>query len=770
MRNSVCVLFCLLVGVVLAPEITAHARERTPRSHPVVLGPYVRYATPSEAVVHWWTSEAGPSILEYGLAGPGAKYSPSIQLSGVHQGALDQRVEDALPKARHAVSIEGLRLNDVYAYRVKAMAGAAERSTDVYELDTALNYSVQPLSADVPFAPDQGRQEQVERVVEEILAHGVTKGYCLVWGLVDGSLAHALAARTDLTVVGLDEDADRVAAVRRHWYQVGVYGMRITAHHVETLAELSYPSNFANLIVSERMLFEGRCPGRAAEMFRLLRPRDGAALLCGPLSGADIIETWLNASRVDFRSAATEVGRFCIVQKQVSPGVGSWTHQYGDAGNTANSYDDLGGADGTDDLHVQWLGRPGADFGVDRNPRMPAPLAANGRLFHQGMNRMVALDAYNGSILWSLEIPALQRVNLPRDAGNWCTDNDALYVAIQDKCWVLDHRDGDLEHVFGLPSDWATADYDWGYVAQKDGVLFGSVVRKGMVYTDFWGGASWYDKASGYGTGKVCSDVLFAYDLDTRELLWTREHGLVVNTAIAAGAGALFLVESRSEQLKEAQTRRLNDARFWSNQYLMALDPRTGEALWETQIDTVDGIVVFFLSCTTDTIVIASSAAGNYHLYAYGTEGGQFLWHAEHKWTGDNHSGHMQHPVVMADRVFLEPCGYDLKTGERITSAMGRHEGCATYCGTKHALLYRGQSRRVALWDTETGEVTSWYNLRPSCWLSTIAGEGMVLSPEGGGGCSCGNWLETSLAFAPKPPPAFGLQTSDFGSRIGRED
>ena len=763
MRSSVCVLFILLAGVVLSPETPVRAQERAPREHPVVLGPYVRYVTPSEAVVHWWTSEEGPSILEYGLAGPGAKYSPSIQLSGAHQGNLEQRAEDAEPKTRHAASIEGLRPNEVYAYRVIATVGAAQRSTDVYELDTALNYSVHPLPASVPFSADQGRQEQVERFVEEVRAQGVTKGYCLVWGLVDGSLAHALAARTDLTVVGLDEEAERVATVRRRWYEAGVYGTRMTAHHVESLTEVSYPTHFANLIVSERMLFEGHCPGQAGEMFRLLRPREGVALLCGPSSGVDVVETWLNASLIDFRNVATAAGRFCIVQKQVAPGVGSWTHQYGDAGNTANSYDDLGGADGTDDLDVQWLGEPGADFGADRNPRMPAPLAAHGRLFHQGMNRMVALDAYNGTILWSLEIPAMQRVNLPRDASNWCTDEDALYVAIQDKCWVLDHRDGTLEHVFDLPGEWATGDYDWGYVAQKDGVLFGSVVRKGMVYTDFWGGASWYDKTSGFGTDKVCSDTLFAYDLDTQELLWTRQNGLVVNTTIAAGAGAVFLVESRHEQLKEGQTRRLNDSRFWSSQFLVALDPRTGESLWETPIDTVDGIVVFFLSCTDDTIVIASSAAGNYHLYAYDAGTGQSQWHAEHNWTSDNHSGHMQHPVVMAGRVFLEPCGYDLSTGRRITSGMGRHEGCATYCGTRHALLYRGQSRRVAMWDTETGEVTSWYNLRPSCWLSTIAGEGMILSPEGGGGCSCGNWLETSLAFAPKPQPTVGRQ-------IGRED
>jgi hypothetical protein len=29
----------------------------------------------------------------------------------------------------------------------------------------------------------------------------------------------------------------------------------------------------------------------------------------------------------------------------------------------------------------------------------------------------------------------------------------------------------------------------------------------------------------------------------------------------------------------------------------------------------------------------------------------------------------------------------------------------------------------------------------------------MVLCPEGGGGCSCGNWMETSVGFMPKPVP-----------------
>jgi outer membrane protein assembly factor BamB len=380
---------------------------------------------------------------------------------------------------------------------------------------------------------------------------------------------------------------------------------------------------------------------------------------------------------------------------------------------------------------------------------MPAPLAVSGKLFHQGMNRMVALDSYNGTVLWSLEIPELQRVNLPRDASNWCTDRSSLYVAVRDRCWVIDHPTGDLKQTYSLPGGEDSDASDWGYLAQLDGVLFGSIIPEGTVYTDFWGGASWYDKTSGAGTGKVCSDSLFAYDLETDALLWQYQNGVVINTTLAARAGRLYFVASRNAAVKQQPQRRLNDPHLWADQWLVALDARTGQTLWEVPIDTVDGIVVFFLGCTDRSVLITSSAQGQYHLYAYDANSGKQIWTNAHKWPSDNHSGHMQHAVLFDSKVYLEPCGYDLATGKRITTAVGRHEGCATYCGVKNALLYRGQSRRISLWDINTNEVTSWYNLRPSCWLSTIAADGMVILPEGGGGCSCGNWLETSLAFSP---------------------
>jgi len=737
----------------LAPTASLGQTRLPPGFTHVVLGPYVQYTAPSQAVVSWWTENETSSILDYGLAGPGAKHSPSILLQGAHQGLLENRLEDEQPKKHHALTIEGLQPNRVYAYRMTQRAGDTELKGDAYELDTAVNYSVRPLPTGVAIAGDPEHAERMRSIAAEILqCSGATKGYCLVWGLADGVLAYELAAASDLTVIGIDDDAGRVAQVRNSLYQAGVYGTRIAVQQLDGFASLPYPANFANLIVSERMLVEGQFVGTPAEMYRLLRPRGGAAILSCPTktkTGVPAVEAWLGAASISYVKQEASGGTFYVVSKPIPPGWGSWTHQYGDAGNTANSHDDLGGATRTDQMQVQWLGRPGADFGMDRNPRMPAPLAANGKLFHQGMNRMAAIDAYNGTILWSLEVPAMQRVNLPRDASNWCTDDTALYVAIQGDCWVIGHSDGALQRVVELPKGYTRTKYDWGYVARKNDLLFGSVVKKNTSYTDFWGGDAWYDRTSGAGTGGPVVDVLFCYDVTTGQPMWTRRNGLVINTTIAVGKQGVFFVESRNPDVQKSSTRRLNDSLLWSDQYLVCLDARTGEPVWETPIDTADGIVVFYLACTDDSVVIASSGAGKYHLYRFNPDSGAFLWHAEHAWSGDNHGAHMQHPVVLAARVFLEPCGYDLGTGQRVTSSMSPREGCATYCGTTHALVHRGQARCVAMWDFNTGSITTWRNLRPSCWLSTIVGEGMVLSPEGGGGCSCGNWLETSLAFSP---------------------
>ncbi len=730
------------------PDDTALSRQ-------LELGPYVQYSAPSRARIHWWTLSDSASILEYGLAGPGAKHSPDIELTGTHQGRLEHSVTDPEPTRYHSLAITGLLPNEVYAYRV----GAAENGlmSPIYQLDTALNYAAKSLeNTNNPFET-VARNDRIKTLARKIISRtGISRGYCLVWGITDGHLAYELAAHSQLQIIGLDHDAARVQEVRNAIYQTGAYGARIVIHHVEDLGDISFTSHFANLIVSERVLDNETCPGPAQEMLRVLQPEYGTAVLGSFTDLGDSVKQWLGSAAHSLQREDDISGAFFLVKKPSLPETGSWTHQYGDAGNTADSHDNLGGAAGTEDLQVQWLGNPGADFGIDRNPRMPAPLAVNGKLFHQGMNRMVAVDSYNGAVLWSLEIPDLRRVNLPRDASNWCTDQSSLYVAVKDKCWVLDHSSGDLTQVYALPPEQAEGDNEWGYIAQDSGVLLGTAVKKGTGYTNFWGGASWYDKTNGPGTEKVCSDMLFGHDMGSEDLLWQYENGVIINPAIGAASGHVFLVESRNNAIKQQTQRRLNSSGLWSDQFLVSLDIRTGAVQWEVPINTVAGTVVFFLCCTEDKIIISASVSGKYYLYGFETDTGQIRWKREHNWTSNNHSGHMQHPVVFEKEVFLEPWAYDLSWGSPITSNMGRHQGCATYCGTKNALIYRGQSRRISMWDIKQDKVSSWYNLRPSCWLSTIAADGMVILPEGGAGCSCGNWLETSLTLLsvkPVTPP-----------------
>ncbi|MCP4379697.1 MAG: PQQ-binding-like beta-propeller repeat protein, partial [bacterium] len=447
-----------------------------------------------------------------------------------------------------------------------------------------------------------------------------------------------------------------------------------------------------------------------------------------------------------------------IVTREDRPGTGEWTHLYGRADNTGFGGETLSGATSTDELHVQWFGRPGADFGLDRNPRPPAPLAVNGRLFHQGMNRMIALDSHNGTPLWTLSVPDLRRVNMPRDASNWCADRDNVYVALRNACWVLDAYTGKRKSTHRLPDKAKRGTHDWGYVARSGRKLYGSSVTSGSSYTEFWKKISWYDRTSGHGTHKICSDGLFAIDLPAGKTAWTYTGGVIINTTITIGDGNIYFVESRDKDVSTSVSGRVLTEKLWSKQFLVALNADTGSKIWERPIKTASGVVVFFLLYTDQKLMLVSSSNNKYDLYAYQSSDGKDIWKASHKWAAGNHGGHMQHPSVSGGAIFVEPSGYELATGKQLPIRMGRREGCSTRAATTGALIYRGRARRISMWDTTTGKTSSWPNLRPSCWLSVIPAGGMVLVPENGGGCSCGNWLNTSMGFAPKPnikkPPA----------------
>lgn len=387
---------------------------------------------------------------------------------------------------------------------------------------------------------------------------------------------------------------------------------------------------------------------------------------------------------------------------------------------------------------------------MDRNPRKPAPLAANGRVFLQGFRRIIAMDSYNGAILWSLEIPDLLRTNMPRDGSNWCTDGDFLYAAINDKCWCIDATSGELTAIYPVSLDPLQEAHSWGYLAAAGDLLIGSSTKKEAAYTEFIGRSSWYDQTSGFGTWKVCSDDLFALDKGAGSRHWTYAGGVIINTTITIGGGRVYFVECRNPAVNASGEGKVSLNELWDDQYLVALSTATGEILWQRPIDTADGTVVFYLSYTDDPsekLILALSST-RYHMYAFDAADGTGRWDIQHSWPSDNHGGHMQHPVLLGGNAYLWPNVYRISDGQRVSPNMPPRAGCPTFAAGARVFVYRGSGRLISLWDSDTGHPSNWRSIRPGCWLSVIPADGMILAPEGGAGCSCGGWLQTSIGYS----------------------
>ncbi len=737
------------------------AMTTKPVPYRLARSPYAWYEPNGDVTICWETVTRQPTLLHYGEA-----------------GLLDQRIHDKTPKQSHRVRLIGLKQRQKYDYQISIVKDGREMQSKIYALDTTFNYCPRPLpQAASPYPQNESAKQYAEMAKKILQETGITKGYCLVYGFENGQLAYELARQSELNLVGFDDDAKRIEQARKLLSSVNAYGSRITVKYVESLDKLPVTRDFANLIVSDSIFVKGKPVGSAKEIARVLRPAGGTLYLGQPVrSGLSLnkeeFEKWFQQTGLKFTINQNNTGLWGVAKRGEVPGAGTWTHQYGDAGNRAFGGEKLAGVTRTTDLEVQWIGLPGADFGIDRQARLSAPLAINGRLFHQGMNRMIALDAYNGAFLWLLEIGDLRRANIPRDAANWCADNDQLYVVIKGECWVIDGYTGKRKSVLQLPNEKKQTTHEWGYIANVGNILFGSSVKQGNIYTEFWGRERWNDGkgAAGDGTDKVTSDDLFAYDKQTGKKLWVYQNGAVVNTSLAVGDGRVYFVESQHPKVKQMVSGRAKmlsakDRRrgrnngvakemLWKDQYLVALDAGTGKLLWEKPIDTVDGRVVFYLVYAQGRLVISSSAFGEYHVYNFDAKSGEQQWHVKQKWVRDNHGAHNQHPAVVDGKIYQVPHVYDLKTGKLLQSNMmggAISRKCGTYAATENAILYRGGSK-LSMWEMESDYVSDWPRLRSSCWLSSIPAAGMILSPEGGGGCSCGHWMETSFGFAPRLP------------------
>jgi outer membrane protein assembly factor BamB/SAM-dependent methyltransferase len=705
----------------------------------ILLGPFVRFAGVDAATVNWLTTGTNSSIIEFGLS-----------------NSLGWRVEDSTPTTNHAVTITGLTAKTKYYFVIKEVINGQEFSSQLFDFESDYNYSV-PLAPAVPSPYTNDSMTAVyASVAQGILQNtGLVRGYCLDYGCGQGRLAYELARRSELNIIGVAEDPAAVDWARQALRAAGLYGSRVTILQ-SPLSRLPHTKDAFNLIVSAEMLTATNCPGQSSEMFRVLRPGGGVALIgyppgvAGNLSNWPGLGTWVQTG-ISTNQASIQVdsGRSIRATRTPLSGGGTWSHGYADPGNTACSQDQRIIGTG---MRLQWFGLPGPRGMIDRGCRNPQPLAVNGFLFVEGLNRLCAQDAYNGRIYWSLEIPGLIRVNIPRDANNICADESSLFVAVRDQCWRLDAYSGQLTQYYALRPPNQSTNHDWGYVAVVTNHVYGSSMKRGAAYTEYSGPAYWYDSLGTESTAKVCSDNLFCLSKTNGLPLWTYAKGVIINSSIALGGGRIYFVESRNATARSQTTGRIASTSLWLDLYLVALDASTGAFLWEQplSVSVSPYPAVFFLSYTAEKLLLTSSTS-QFYLYAYSAQNGAPVWQKSHAWPRNNHGGHMYHPVIVDNTVYLEPYAYDVTTGGVVRSGLPARAGCSTMsaAGTMmHMVQVNYDTAALCFWDLATDQRRQMVGSRASCWMSIISAGGMVLSPTASAGCTCQFPLQTSIGFA----------------------
>ncbi len=428
--------------------------------------------------------------------------------------------------------------------------------------------------------PQDALTETYRHAARTILKQsGLQKGYCLVLDCDQGRLAYELAQDTELNIIGIETDPAKLALARGNLEATGLLGSRVV---VEPWDLASLPDYFANLVVSDRMLITGKTGAPREAVDRVLRPYGGMAFL-----GFDKQEKTLHEALV----------------RGPLEGAGHWTQQYGNPENTACSGDEL--VNGP--LGILWFGEPGPQGMVERHGRAQSPVALNGRLFVEGEELIMAVDAFNGTLLWKRALPGAVRVKIKADSGNLVATEEGLYVAAFDKCYRLDPATGRTVRIYDLPPCADGTPRRWAYLSVKDKILYGSaasamseeygalwkaLVDKGQwrrsedvpekyqkryagyrkQYTDpadlfkaFQRGGSMYRYMTSFARGGeflqknavtpnlMVSDQVFALDTETGESLWVHQGERIANITVTLGDGKIFFAESAATDKQRAR-------------------------------------------------------------------------------------------------------------------------------------------------------------------------------------------------------------------------
>ena len=607
-----------------------------------------------------------------------------------------------------------------------------------------------------------------KQAASALAANDINDGYGLILGDVDADYLVSLANQSNLVWHWAAGSRD-VQTIRKQLADAGLYGTRIVVHNVSG-NPLPYADYSMNLLVFKVDSVDDLRKTPVSEVYRVLRPYGGAAVICCSDASRPAIDEWLAAGDLpECTKRNVDVG-VCIERGSL-PGAGSWTHQYADAGKSGSSGDQLVRLP----LKTLWFGSVGPADIISRHYRAPAPVATDGRMFVAGMDYLHAVDAYNGRILWERKLPGVGRWPAAYRGGCIAADEDAAYALQQATCLRLDPQTGQTQFTYQppdvaiKPKGKTAADEElvWEYLAVTDDAVVGTLGQPNVR-------RSWWSMAH------PANRLLFVLDKATGETRWTyKAQSAVDSNAIAIEGNRLFLIDGlaaadvfpRAVRRGVRLPQRKNPKPVFSlpgashARALKAFDLASGSPVWETSdVGPRQNSL-----CVDDGVILATTPI--WHglrakqegpgVSAFSANDGQQLW------TRDRPAS----PPVIVSGVAYLPEACDLRTGKRtlrrdpLTGQMtpfvaNVSGGCGQLAGCENALMKRSGS--MGFFDlSERSGVYHFPNMRASCWVNMVPACGLVLVPEGSSSCPCAYNYKTSVAMMPaNRQNHWGLYTS----------
>lgn len=619
----------------------------------------------------------------------------------------------------------------------------------------------------------------------EAIAHLLARkssqgGYALVLGAGCEGAIDELLAQSDMHVIVVDADQGRIDALRNQLRRRGLYGYRLAAFAADPV-DAGLPPYLAEIVVVAGGP-QGLTTASLKALYTRLRPYGGVALV---VEGGD--EAAALAEQAQLVKASVERhGRSVLITRQGAlPGAGTWTHQYGDAGNSVMSRDDLV----KPPFGLLWFGGPPNDMILPRHGHGPAPQVVGGRLVIEGENQLRCIDVYTGRLLWERHIKDVgayynrtsHHPGANEIGSNYVSMPDALYVKLPDECLKLDPATGTTLMRFLLPENDDGTVPHWGFINVSGDSLVAAAspltVEVGKVKPSEAGdplpvpapgealaaipGATLNDRYA------AASKQLYLLNRHTGKVLWCREAAYTFrHNALILNRDTLFCIDTiTSEKLAYLKRRGLQ---FSGNPVLYALDVATGAVRWQTDKDVFGTWLGY--SAEHDLVVQAGSRSRD----RAGDEVGQgisVLSAADGRVVWQDLSRTYEGPLILYHDQYITNGsrgeGFSLLTGRALGWRWQRDYGCNTATGSEHLMLFRSSS--ASYFDLKRkGGTVNLGGFKSGCTSNLIPADGVLSVPDYTRTCSCGYQNQSSVGLIHSPDSeVWAVQGMPVEGRLG---